>query len=133
MSGELKLKPCPLCGGKADFWGGTGAVLAGCPKCHIHTIYCYPPEDAARFWNSRPAENAKIAQIAELEKMAEARKLANRLLEQERNELEAECVRLRGALGRVVKLLDRPMLKNDMCLYMNKAIRVAREALEDEE
>lgn len=25
MSEELKLKLCPLCGGKADFWGGTGA------------------------------------------------------------------------------------------------------------
>ena len=56
MSEELKLKPCPLCGGKADFWGGAGAVLAGCSKCNIHTIYCYPPEDA------------KIARIAELER-----------------------------------------------------------------
>lgn len=43
--------------------------------------------------------------------------------------LKAECDRLREALERVVKLLDRPMLKDDMCLYMNKAIRVAREAL----
>lgn len=68
MGEELKLKPCPLCGGKADFWGGAGAVLAGCSKCNIHTIYCYPPEDAARIWNSRPAEDAKIARIAELER-----------------------------------------------------------------
>lgn len=73
------------------------------------------------------------ARIAELEKMAEARKLANRLLEQERNELEAERDRLREALERVVKLLDRPMLKDDMCLYMNNAIRVAREALKGAE
>lgn len=67
MSEELKLKPCPLCGGKADFWGGAGAVLAGCSKCNIHTIYCYPPKDAARVWNSRPAEDEKIVRIAELE------------------------------------------------------------------
>ena len=74
--------------------------------------------------------NRRGERIAELEKMAEARKLANRLLEQERNELEAERDRLREALERVVKLLDRPMLKDDMCLYMDKAIKVAREALE---
>ena len=40
----------------------------------------------------------QAARIAELEKMAEARKLANRLLEQERNELEAERDRLRETL-----------------------------------
>ena len=40
----------------------------------------------------------QAVRIAELEKMAEARKLANRLLEQERNELEAERDRLRKAL-----------------------------------
>lgn len=85
MSGELKLKPCPLCGGKADFYG-IGAVSAGCSKCNIHTIYCYPPEDAARFWNSRPAEDAKIARIAEL---------------------EAERVRLRKALEAIAKFADR--------------------------
>lgn len=71
----------------------------------------------------------QIRPFAELEQMAEVRKLANRLLEQERNELEAERDQLRKALERVVKLLDRPMLKDDMCLYMGTAIRVAREAL----
>lgn len=86
MSEELKLKPCPLCGGKADFWGGAGAVLAGCSKCNIHTIYCYPPEDAARVWNSRPAEDAKIARIAEL---------------------EAERAQLRKALEAIAKFADR--------------------------
>lgn len=106
MSEELKLKLCPLCGGKADFWGGTGAVLAGCSKCNIHTIYCYPPEDAARFWNSRPAEDAKTARIAELEQMAEAHKLANRLLEQERNELEVERNRMRKALQAIARFAN---------------------------
>lgn len=48
-------------------------------------------------------------------------------------ELEAERDRLRKALERVVKLLDRPMLKDDMCLYMDKAIRVARKAQEEQE
>lgn len=67
MSEELKLKQCPFCGGRAAFRGGTGAISAGCPYCNIHTIYCYPQEDAARIWNRRPAEDAKIARIAELE------------------------------------------------------------------
>lgn len=46
----------------------------------------------------------QAARIAELEKMAEARKLANRLLEQERNELEAECDRLRKVAEKLVWL-----------------------------
>lgn len=48
-------------------------------------------------------------------------------------ELETERDRMREALEHVVKLLDRPMLKVDMCLYMNSAIRVAREALKGAE
>lgn len=96
MSEELKLKPCPLCGGKADFWGGTGAVLAGCPKCHIHTIYCYPPEDAARLWNSRPAEDAKTARIAEL---------------------EAERDRLRKALRGLMQAVDGCLTPSEALLW----------------
>lgn len=46
---------------------------------------------------------AQAARIAELEKMAEARKLANRLLEQERNELEAERDRFREALEKIAQ------------------------------
>ncbi|MBS1453613.1 MAG: hypothetical protein HP002_09555 [Lentisphaeria bacterium] len=44
------------------------------------------------------SKNTQAARIAELEKMAEARKFANHLLEQERNELEAERDRLRETL-----------------------------------
>lgn len=47
--------------------------------------------------------------------------------------LEKERDRLREALEHVVKLLDRPMLKIDMCLYMGSAIKVAREALKGAE
>ena len=94
---------------------GSGEALRSCAKLLFKDCELVPVGTKAR--------------IAELEKMAEARKLANRLLEQERNELEAERDRLREALEHVVKLLDRPMLKVDMCLYMGTAIRVAREAL----
>ncbi|MGN1365474.1 MAG: hypothetical protein ACI406_08920 [Victivallis vadensis] len=50
------------------------------------------------------SKDTQAARIAELEKMAEARKLANRLLEQERNELEVEYDRLREALKKIVAL-----------------------------
>ena len=52
--------------------------------------------------NMHRGDHALLVRIAELEKMAEARKLANRLLEQERNELEAERDRLREALKEVL-------------------------------
>ncbi len=48
----------------------------------------------------------QAVRIAELEKMAEARKLANRLLEQERNELEAERDRMREALVKLKECLE---------------------------
>lgn len=89
---------------KCPFCGGTTSVA------YYHTgnnlLYC---KDCKRTFSER---DAKI--------MKQAARIA---------ELEAERDRLREALERVVKLLDRPMLKDDMCLYMNKAIRVAREAL----
>lgn len=98
MSEELKLKPCPFCGGRAAFRGGTGAILAGCPYCNIHTIYGYPSENAARIWNSRPAEDAKIARIAEL---------------------EAERDRLREALKEIVMLSTVDQVCNN-CRHCQK-------------
>ena len=114
MSEELK--SCPFCGAKAEF--SDLSYLTGKPswcisctssKCFApHTDTCSKKEAVER-WNNRPIEEALQKRITEL---------------------EAERDRLRKALERVVKLLDRPMLKDDMCLYMDKAIRVAREALE---
>ena len=46
------------------------------------------------------------ARIAELEQMAEAHKLANRLLEQERNELEVERNRMRKALQAIARFAN---------------------------
>ena len=57
-------------------------------------------------WNNRPAEEALQKRISELEQMAEVRKSANRLLEQERNELEAERDRLREALKEIAEFAD---------------------------
>ena len=119
MGEEFK---CPSC-------GGTASIVYY--RAGNNLLYCHDCQKAFSEVGAKIMKQA--ARIAELEKMAEARKLANCLLEQERNELEAECVRLREALERVVKLLDRPMLKVDMCLYMDSAIRVAREALKGAE
>ncbi len=60
---------------------------------------------------------AQDARIAELEKMAEARKLANRLLEQERNELEAECVRMRKALQGLMQSVDGCLTPSEALLW----------------
>lgn len=59
-------------------------------------------------WDSCPIEEKLQKQIAKLEKMAEARKLANHLLEQERNEMEAERDRLREALAEAVEKYGKP-------------------------
>lgn len=118
--------PCPFCGSEHLLFGDWGTHGAYDKVACGNGCTDWIPVER---WNNRPAEEALQKQIAELEQMAEVRKLANRLLEQERNELEAERDQLRKALERVVKLLDRPMLKDDMYLYMGTAIRVAREAL----
>lgn len=104
-----EILPCPFCGSEyLQFgdWGTHGAYDK--VACGNGCTDWIPVER----WNSRPVEDSQAARIAEL---------------------EAERDRLREALERVVKLLDRPMLKDDMCLYMDKAIRVAHKALEEQE
>lgn len=113
------LKPCPFCGKKASiqdcsYFGSTPMWSAMCdnPKCFAYTEAFKTKKEAVECWNSRPAEEALQKRIAEL---------------------ETERDRMREALEHVVKLLDRPMLKVDMCLYMDSAIKVAREALKGAE
>lgn len=71
---------------------GSGEALRSCAKLLFKDCELVPVGTKAR--------------IAELEKMAEARKLANRLLEQERNELEAERDRMREALVKLKECLE---------------------------
>ena len=95
--------PCPFCGSEhLQFgdWGTHGAYDK--VACGNECTDWIPVER----WNNRPAEEALQKQIAELEQMAEVRKLANRLLEQERNELEAERDQLRKALKEIAKFAD---------------------------
>lgn len=125
MSEELK--PCRRCGLYVSSDGievtqtdtGTYTARFECPDCGEvaetcmrHSSEDFAIADLVDDWNRRWVDPALLARIAEL---------------------EAECDRLRKALKRVIKLLDRPMLKDDMCLYMNKAIRVAHKALEEQE
>lgn len=75
----------------------------------------------------------QAARIAELEKMAEARKLANCLLEQERNELEAERDRMREALKEIAKFADSEYGKRipaPSCVEFSTIKQYAEKALE---
>lgn len=115
---EKKLRPCAFCGRMpktiyAVFSFTRREVCTQVVCMHKGCPVEYTEAPALRMfsvmeWNARPIEDARAARIAEL---------------------EAERDRLREALERTIKLLDRPMLKDDMCLYMGTAIRVAREAL----
>ena len=53
---EIKIKPCPFCGGdaelqSADFKGAVWFVV--CHKCEIKTFFFSSPAKAARRWNRR--------------------------------------------------------------------------------
>ena len=98
-----EILPCPFCGSEyLQFgdWGTHGAYDK--VACGNECTDWIPVER----WNSRPVEDSQAVRIAELEKMAEARKFANCLLEQERNELEAERDRMRKALVKLKECLE---------------------------
>lgn len=65
MSKEIKLKPCPFCGGKAelmknDFWSSADWWYVTCsnPHCGVHaeTSDRPTPQEAAEIWNRRAGE-----------------------------------------------------------------------------
>ena len=59
--GEIKLKPCPFCGGKAKFVLGEryreehkqSNDWIECSSCSVETAYFVTPEEAAEAWNKR--------------------------------------------------------------------------------
>lgn len=102
-----ELKPCPKCetnGAPLRRIGEMDEYRVECVECYtVRTPWFKTILEAEVYWNAfAEGMEQQAARIAELEKMAEARKLANRLLEQERNELEAERDRLREALKEVL-------------------------------
>lgn len=65
--GEIKLKPCPFCGGKAEFaigeeyreeQGGGGEWIE-CSSCGAETAYFGTPERAAEAWNKRAGQETE--------------------------------------------------------------------------
>ena len=61
---EIKLKPCPFCGGEAEFVLGEeyreehkqSKDWIQCSSCGIETPYFDTPEKAAEAWNRREGE-----------------------------------------------------------------------------
>lgn len=97
-----------------------------------HSSEDFAIADLVDDWNRRWVDPALLARLAELEKMAEARKLANCLLEQERNELEAERDRLRKALKEIAKFADSEYEKRipaPSCVEFSTIKRYAEKAL----
>ena len=64
MTEEIKLKPCPFCGGEAKLWFfGNGAWFAtcGCGDCDVKpkTFFRSTPQEAAEIWNRRAEKDGK--------------------------------------------------------------------------
>ena len=97
--------PCPFCGSEHLHFGDWGTHGASDKVTCGNECSDWIPVER---WHNRPAEKALQKRIAELEKMAEARKFANHLLEQERNELETERDRMREALAEAVEKYGKP-------------------------
>ena len=106
-----ELKPCPKCslnGAPLRRIGEMDEYRVECVECYtVKTPWFKTLKEAEAYWNAF-AEGMKqqAARIAELEQMAEAHKLANRLLEQERNELEVERNRMRKALQAIARFAN---------------------------
>ncbi|HJC89564.1 MAG TPA: Lar family restriction alleviation protein [Candidatus Mediterraneibacter excrementigallinarum] len=56
---EIKLKPCPFCGGEAKLTGNPYAEMwvVECGICHALSDVCHTQEDAAEKWNRRESDD----------------------------------------------------------------------------
>lgn len=50
---EVKLKPCPFCGGEAKIISGYGKYAVTCKECDATAPSTYTESDAAKAWNKR--------------------------------------------------------------------------------
>lgn len=66
-----ELKPCPFCGGKADYVG----TEIECLECGVMMPKTFAFEMQVDNWNTRPIEDALRAQLAEAQ--AEVERLKN--------------------------------------------------------
>lgn len=110
-----KLKPCPFCGKKASiqdcsYYGAAPAWSAMCdnPKCFAYTEAFKTKKEAVERWNNRPAEEAKTARIAELEK--------------EKSELLAKCEKYECEIGLVKQQIAALESKSNMYIDLSVAM-----------
>lgn len=56
---DVKLKPCPFCGGKAYIDNCDGIIyMVGCNDCCCEIVeYFYSASEAVEAWNDRVSEN----------------------------------------------------------------------------
>jgi hypothetical protein len=56
----MELKPCPFCGGIADWSAGMGWFSVECTGCRVETDAYTKAEHAASVWNRRSPDRAAI-------------------------------------------------------------------------
>ena len=89
MKKEIKLKPCPFCGGKAELFKGYSLSHVYCRNCNAQTDSLKSSKRAVELWNARPIEDDLNEQIGRLKKYSAA--------------LEQEVKTLREALKKYAK------------------------------
>lgn len=60
---EIKLKPCPFCGGKAVF-GTISRTWIECTECGVETLYDINLEKLVKLWNTRKSMDNIIEEVA---------------------------------------------------------------------
>lgn len=71
-----ELKPCPFCGGKAEFENDNGEWFVFCEKCGSMTVLFETKPEAKEAWNTRQIEYAQAAEIKRLREALEIYKEA---------------------------------------------------------
>ena len=56
-----ELKPCPFCGGKAEFIHNGEDKYIGCNKCNSRTRCSYSLDELAELWNTRHTLQPKVS------------------------------------------------------------------------
>ena len=57
-----ELKPCPFCGGKAEFENDNGEWFVFCERCGSMTVLFDTKPEAKETWNARPIEDKQAAE-----------------------------------------------------------------------
>lgn len=52
-----ELKPCPFCGGEADYGYDSSMILVECTDCYAATAMYMSQDIAAKKWNSRTTDS----------------------------------------------------------------------------